>query len=146
MRLHQTATMLLATAGLIGVAAPAAMAYDLETGTAKTAGRAQWNGQSILINNGHQVHIYGTINDVCPGDGYGALVRVTIRLNNDAEIVKTFRDTSPDCTGPGTEVDITTRSYKSGVKSGGEQVFELDHDTGKYGDITSFHSYTWGHV
>jgi hypothetical protein len=132
----------LAVSATAALAAAPAQALDLWTGTTKTKGRAHYYGSSILINKQRQVHIKGVINDVCPGDGYGAVIRITIRLRNGKEIVKAFRDTE-ECSGPGTEIDYTTKRFPGGVLSGGEQLFEIDHDTGAQGDITSYEGYTW---
>lgn len=132
----------LAVGGAAALFAPPAQAFDLWTGTTKTDGRAHYYGTSTLINDSRQVHIKGTINDVCPGDGYGAVIRITIGLNNGKKIVKAFRDTET-CGGPGTEIDFTTKRFRSGVAYGGEQLFEIDHDTGATGDKTGYIGYTW---
>jgi hypothetical protein len=95
MKMHRSLTTLVAI-GLLLAAAPAADAavtrtFDFRTGTSVTEGHAHAWGNVTF--RGRQVSLTGRLNDVCPGDGLGAYLRVFVYVRGSGPVSSTeFKD------------------------------------------------------
>lgn len=94
-----------------GAAAGPKKPFDVRTGTAKTKGTTVAKGTVEFVTTS-QVSIRGTIDDVCPQDGYGAYLRVRY-IYRDGPLVEGIVTDTRKCT-PGPQAFSLLSSYQPG--------------------------------
>ncbi len=114
-----------------GTAAEAAQAkaFDLWTGTALTKGKAHGYGQVSFVS-ARKVKVSGYINDICPGDGYGAYIEFKMNFVGGG-YATTVRSDTATCGKPRQAFSFTSPRFPRRVKSVGVTVIELDNDNGQ---------------
>ena len=129
-----TALVLAASAlGGAGVAAvpataSAAKRFDLTTGTSATPGKARGAGSVGFVGT-QQVTIRGSINDICPKDGYGAYIEFKINFKGGGYATRVISD-QRKCAEKPKSFSFTTPKFGHRVKSVGVTVIELDQQPG----------------
>ena len=121
----------LATAGLAAAPATAGAAkgFNLTTGTSITKGKAHGVG-SIAFVGPQRVRITGSINDICPGDGYGAYIEFKLNFKGGGYATRVISDQRKCEAKAPKRFAFTTPKFGHRVKSVGVTVIELDQQPG----------------
>jgi hypothetical protein len=119
-------------AGALAAAAPAtasaAKGFDLTTGTSATPGQARGVGTVAFVSS-QRVKIRGSINDICPKDGYGAYIEFKINFAGGGYATRVISD-QRKCAAKPKPFAFTTPKFGHRVKSVGVTVIELDQQPG----------------
>lgn len=123
-----------AIAGLACVAsadAAQAASYNLNTGTQVTKGKANAKG-TVTFPGPKRVKVSGTVNDICPKDGYGAYIEFKVNFVGGGYATSTYKDTDK-CKAKANHYAFN-RAFPKRVKSVGVTLIEIDADTNSIGD------------
>ena len=83
--------------------------FDLFSGTTQTEGRAKAKGKVRFLDNG-RLRVKGYINDICPGDGYAAVLEIEVSYNDVTRDIR--RRTHGLCHENKRDVDFKTRRLR----------------------------------
>ena len=84
--------------------------FDLFSGTTQTEGRAKAKGKVRFLDNG-RLRVKGYINDICPGDGYAAVLEIEVSYNDVTRDIR--RRTHGLCHENKRDVDFKTRRFQN---------------------------------
>ena len=116
----------------VAAAAPAtagaAKGFNLTTGTSITKGKARGVG-TIAFVGPQRVRIAGRVNDICPGDGYGAYIEFKLNFKGGGYATRVISD-QRKCEAKPKGFAFTTPKFGHRVKSVGVTVIELDQRSG----------------
>jgi hypothetical protein len=118
-----------AVAAAAPASASAAKGFNLTTGTSITKGKAHGAG-SIAFIGPQRVRITGRINDLCPGDGYGAYIEFKINFKGGGYATRVISDQRKCEAKAPKRFAFTTPRFGHRVKSVGVTVIELDQQPG----------------
>jgi hypothetical protein len=132
---RKTAALALA-AGALGAGAIAAApatagptkGFKLTTGTSATPGKAKGVG-TVEFLGPQRVKIAGRVNDICPGDGYGAYIEFKLNFKGGGYATRVISD-QRKCKAAAKTFSFTTPKFGKRVKSVGVTVIELDQQSG----------------
>lgn len=130
----KTTTVALAVGALAAIAPASALAakgFDLTTSTAATPGQARGVGTVDFLGP-QRVHVKGTINDICPKDGYGAYIEFKMNFKGGGYATRVISD-QRKCKASPKGFDFTTPKFGHRVVSVGVTVIEIDQRPG--GDV-----------
>ena len=102
--------------------------FNLTTGTAATKGKARGVGTVDFIGP-QRVKIAGRVNDICPGDGYGAYIEFKLNFKGGGYATRVISD-QRKCEASAKTFSFTTPKFGKRVKSVGVTVIELDQQPG----------------
>ena len=108
-----------------------AKGFSLTTGTTYTKGKAHAAG-NVTFPTAKKFHVTGTVDDLCPKDGYGAYIEFKINFVGGGYATTTRKDTST-CKGAAKHYNFG-RGFSHKIKSVGVTLIEIDADTNKIGD------------
>ncbi|WP_354698308.1 hypothetical protein DSM112329_03980 [Paraconexibacter sp. AEG42_29] len=117
-----------AAAGTTGAAAAGGKPFDLTTAKGGNGGQAHGYGK-IAFSGPKKVKVTGRINDMCPGDGYGAYIEFKVNFVGGG-YGTTVRSDEKKCKARNGVGYSFTKSFPRKVKSVGVTVIELDRATG----------------
>jgi len=80
-RLLLTLTLSIFVLAVAPAVADRTTAVSLSAGTSVTKGNARFDGTLTWVKKSREVYVDGTLDDVCPGDGYAANVAFSISVN-----------------------------------------------------------------
>jgi len=109
-----------------------AKTFNLTAGAGVTNGKAHGKG-TVKFVAAKRVRIQGTIDDICPKDGYGAYIEFKVNLAGGGYGTIVKRDTRKCEPKAPVRYDFA-QSFPRRVVSVGVTVIEIDADTGKIGD------------
>jgi hypothetical protein len=121
-------------AGALGVAVvptsavAAAKGFDLTAGTAATKGNARGVGTVDFLGP-QKVRVQGTINDICPKDGYGAYIEFKFNFKGGGYATRVISD-QRKCKAAPKHFAFTTPKFGHRVMNVGVTVIELDQTSG----------------
>ena len=84
--------------------------FDLFSGTTQTEGRAKAKGKVRFLDNG-RLRVKGYINDICPGDGFAAVLEIEVSYNDVTRDIR--RRTHGLCHENKRDVDFKTRRFQN---------------------------------
>jgi hypothetical protein len=108
-----------------------AKGYNLTTGTAVTKGKANAAG-TVTFPTAKSFHVKGTVNDLCPKDGYGAYIEFKINFVGGG-YARTVRKDTDKCKAAANHYNFG-RGFSHKIKSIGVTLIEIDADTDAIGD------------
>lgn len=136
MRRPLIATTLLSGLLLAGAspASAATKAFDVWTSKDLTQGRAHTYG-TVEATYSSRVTVRGRLNDVCPGDGHGAYLRVTFVFDNGGTRTQSASDTTGCSNADGVDFWLT-QDAPSGrsIKAVRLYLYERDADRNSVAD------------
>ena len=92
--------------------------FDLFSGTTQTEGRAKAKGKVRFLDNG-RLRVKGYINDICPGDGYAAVLEIEVSYNDFTRDIR--RRTHGLCHENKRDVDFKTRRLRERLAGRGDR-------------------------
>ena len=136
--MHRPLTVIALMLGLIAAGAGSASAatrkFDVWTAADYTPGRAHTYGV-VDFQFGNEVTVRGRLNDVCPGDGHGAYLRVTFVLDNGTTRVLSTKDVTGCRNEDGVDFALTqTVSADHMIKAVKLHLYEYDADRNSLAD------------
>ncbi len=108
-----------------------AASYNLTAGAQVTKGKAHAKG-TVTFPAAKRVKVSGTVNDICPADGYGAYIEFKVNFVGGGYATSVYRDTDK-CKAKANKYAFN-RAFPKRVKSVGVTLIEIDADTDKVGD------------
>ena len=139
-------SLVLTSIALLAAAlAPAAQAnlrrtFHLKTGTQQTPGRAKSSGHVTFVGTGspyYQAKVSGTVDDLCPGDGYSAVLEINYQFGDGSYRRKKITDPN-GCQALGKSFSIRSPRFSKQLASVAVVLNEVDHDANgipvDYGD------------
>ena len=84
--------------------------FDLFSGTTQTEGRAKAKGKVRFLDNG-RLRVKGYINDICPGDGFAAVLEIEVSYNDVTRDIR--RRTRGLCHENKRDVDFKTKRFQN---------------------------------
>jgi len=128
----KTAALALTVGGLAALAPASAVAavkgFDLTAGTTATPGNARGVG-TVNFLGPQRVAVKGTINDICPKDGYGAYVEFKFNFKGGGYATRVVSD-QRKCKAKPKAFAFTTPKFGHRVVSVGVTVIEIDQAAG----------------
>jgi hypothetical protein len=115
-------------AALAPAPASAAHVFELNTGREHSDGNARAWGTVRFSDGGHRVNVAGKVNDMCPGDSYGAYFSATALLANGKRMSVGSAKEIDGCKGGGTFFDETNR-FNSKIRWVTVEVVKYDQET-----------------
>ncbi len=137
--------LLISAALLAAACAPSAQAnlggsFHLKTGTAQTPGRAKASGRVTFVGTGqpyYQARVSGSVNDLCPGDGYSAVLEINYQFGDGTSRRRLITDPN-GCQAAATSFSVKSKRFKKKLASIALVLDEVDHDANgipvDYGD------------
>ena len=130
--MYKTTFLTAGAAAFVLLAASAeAKTYSLRTGTTYTKGTASASG-TVTFPSAKRFHVKGTVNDICPKDGYGAYIEFKINFVGGG-YARTVRKDTDTCKEPANSYNFG-RGFARKIKSVGVTLIEIDADTNAVGD------------
>jgi hypothetical protein len=108
-----------------------AKGYKLATGTTYTKGKARASG-NVTFPSAKRFHVKGTVDDICPKDGYGAYIEFKINFVGGG-YARTVREDTDTCKQAANHYNFG-RGFSRRIKSVGVTLIEIDADTNAVGD------------
>ena len=130
-RTAKTTALALGIGALTAIAPASALAaqgFDLTTGTTQTPGKARGVG-TVEFLGAQRLHVKGTINDICPKDGYGAYIEFKLNFKGGGYATRVISD-QRKCKAAAKSFSFTTPKFGHRIKSVGVTVIELDQQPG----------------
>jgi hypothetical protein len=131
MKSKTTVAALAGAAVLLCAGTAEAKTYKLATGTTYTKGKARASG-NITFPSAKRFHVKGSVDDICPKDGYGAYIEFKINFAGGG-YARTVRKDTDTCKKRANHYDFG-RGFSRKIKSVGVTLIEIDADTNAVGD------------
>lgn len=84
--------------------------FDLFSGTTQTEGRSKAKGKVRFLDSG-RLRVKGYINDICPGDGYAAVLKIEVAYSGVSRTIR--RRTYGKCHEYARKVNFKTRVFRN---------------------------------
>ena len=115
---------------VVPAAADRATNVSLTAGTHITKGDARFNGTLTWTNKSREVRVHGSLDDLCPGDGYAAGIAFFTSVDQGEFQLVDVYSTKGKCAVPPMEIErsMTSGGAKKKVTGVKILIFEADGD------------------
>jgi hypothetical protein len=129
-RLLLTLTLSIFVLAVAPAVADRAMSVSLTAGTRITKGDARFNGTLTWTNKSRDVRVHGSLDDLCPGDGYAAGIAFFSSVDEGEFKLVDVYGTTGKCKVPPMEIErsMTSGGAKKKITSVKILIFEADGD------------------
>jgi len=141
-RLPVLVTFVALIAGAVASPAQANLtgSFNLTTGTEQTPGRAKASGHVTFIGGYrpyYQAKVSGSVNDICPGDGYSAVLEINYEFGDGSYRRRKITDPN-GCQAGATTFSVRSKRFGKPLSAVAIVLNEVDHDANgipvDYGD------------